>query len=399
MSRGRRVAAGAALLMILSACQQTGAADLEAETSQVEQANPPVLEDAAGAEEAAAAQAEAAEQAAREAAAEAVRAAEAEAERDAVNMGAEERDGDPRFDIDKELGRTPFGLTDESDIEPRRLRHAEFTGPIEQGRNVTSEYVTITSERPIETIITAGRRVTATFTASAPAPFDAPAAPCTVNYRLEVEESDAQVQAWLYRSLVLAPDAHTRDCPPPTDWAITTRLQTPLGQRALIDQPFRRYIQVVQVEARLSPTELPPGWVALTDDERLPIQTHTYGIPDEQEIITVETAMVTSGSRANQLWAYRDAEPVTIKNRDGDVLVDGPDGVIVGFEEQGWYYKVTGSPAVNTETVLDFARSFARPAFLLDEPSPEFVPLDLADPQPGQEEREARPLQGVLPGQ
>ncbi len=73
------------------------------------------------------------------------------------------------------------------------------------------------------------------------------------------------------------------------------------------------------------------------------------------------------------------------------MLVDRDRVTTIGFEEQGWYYWVITQPDVDPSVVLEFVRSFERPALFVEP-----LPVALAEPvttvqlQPGQEEREAQ---------
>jgi hypothetical protein len=116
-------------------------------------------------------------------------------------------------------------------------------------------------------------------------------------------------------------------------------------------------------------------------------------------MIELLTSPITVSPRLSDLRTLPDWESIAVRRDDDGIFhVDRNRLTTVGFEEQGWYYQIVAQPDVDPSVVLEFARSFERPALIesgalsvaLTQPQTT-VPL-----QAGQDEGEARALQGVL---
>jgi|GEM_PF-4913149 len=265
------------------------------------------------------------------------------------------------------------------------------------GRNDTGDFLRATGAIPFETALSGGRRITVTFYGGGPGAFDSP---CNWDHRVDVSETAEQVGIAVTAVRILSPGAHPRDCEAAAPWAITTTLNEPIGARPLVDTSTRRTHRVIQIETRLKPTWLPDGWATELDDETLPQQNSVY--TDMSDGSGAQLQLLTSPiSMEPRLSSLRSGtgEPISIRRPDDGVLViDDARRTLIGFEEQGWYYEIVSSPSVDPAQVIEFARSFERPA-LVDgalsaglTTSRRVLPL-----QPGQDEGEARPIQGVLP--
>ena len=257
--------------------------------------------------------------------------------------------------------------------------------------NDTGDIMRIPGALRWETAITGGRRITISFTGGAVGNYESP---CAWDYRLETEQNDEIVEVLLNATRILRPDAHVRDCPPAfTNWAITTTLAEPLGNRHLRDALTNQLHRPIQIETRLVPTWLPEEWVGLFDDRSLPQQSATYGRVDARGEPQIEmlTTPISVSPRLSDLRALPGWEPTTIRRLDDGVLFVGDDReTTLGFEEQGWYYRIVARPEVDPAVVLEFARSFERPALIESElPSAFTDVVTTVPPQPGQEEREA----------
>ena len=301
------------------------------------------------------------------------------------------------FTTDQDSGRTPFSGAEDSEPRTRPTQTGSVTldddDPFENGQNVSGDIAVLRNQQRIQTVISAGQRLTVTFEAGTP---DSENTLCTNDGSLEVIELDRQVQIEVTELQIFAPGAHSSDCPRATGapWAVTTRLQEPIGDRVVVDQWTGREHRVVAEEARLVPTWLPEGWITLRDDELLPLRTARYVAPNG-EILVFQVAPITAGYRLTDHREERGWEPTSVRNPDDGVFLSLDDRrTSVTFEEQGWYYKVNSTPGVDPSIVLEFARSFERPA-LAGELDPALTPREVSVPQPGQEEREARALQGV----
>lgn len=111
-------------------------------------------------------------------------------------------------------------------------------------------------------------------------------------------------------------------------------------------------------------------------------------------MIEVLTSPITVSPRLSDLRVQSGWEPITSRETarrgdDGVMVVDDDRVTTIGFEEQGWYYRVVTQPEVDPSVVLEFVRSFERPA-LIEEPPPAALaePVTTVPLQPGQEERE-----------
>lgn len=245
-----------------------------------------------------------------------------------------------------------------------------------------------------ETALTGGRRLTIAFVGAKPGTFESP---CSWDYRIDTEQSDDVVTVSLSAARILAPGASLKDCAiADTPWAVTTSLAEPLGNRRLVDELSGQQHRPIQLETRLVPTWLPADWVTLVADDTLPQKVSTYGPADGSAKIEVLTSPITVSPRLSDLRTQPGWEPITSRETarrgdDGVMVVDLDRVTTIGFEEQGWYYRVITQPDVDPSVVLEFVRSFERPA-LFEDP----LPPALADPvitvplQPGQEEREAQ---------
>lgn len=267
-----------------------------------------------------------------------------------------------------------------------------FVGDIDafsDGHNVSNDVATLKRTLQVETAITAGSTLTVTFPAGPP---DDDQLLCSLDHTLEVEESEVSVGVRVTQILVVAPDAAIRDCPDYNStkehWALTAELPEPLAGRRLVDQVTRATVFVAEEEARLGPTWLPEGWTTLRDDNLLPLRTLRYVSPTGQ-ILVFQSAPISAGYRISD--HRRDAwwEPTTVRNPDDGVFLSLEDRrTNVTFEEQGWYYKVNSTADVDPAVVLQFIRSFERPAVVGSELDPRLIPREVFGPQPGQDEQQ-----------
>lgn len=279
------------------------------------------------------------------------------------------------------------------EIDGQRAR-TQTLAPSDPDVNDTGDIVRQPGKLRWETALTGGRRLTITFVGAKPGTFESP---CSWDYRVDTEQSDDVVAVSLSAARILAPEARLSECPiADTPWAVTTTLAEPLGGRRLVDELSGRQHRPIQLETRLVPTWLPDGWVTLVADETLPQKVSTYGPADGPPMIEVLTSPITVSPRLSDLRVEPGWEPITSretarKGDDGVMVVSRDRVTTIGFEEQGWYYRVVTQPEVDPSVVLEFVRSFERPA-LFEEP----LPVALAEPvttvplQPGQEEREAQ---------
>ncbi|MFT7476674.1 MAG: hypothetical protein ACI81L_003632 [Verrucomicrobiales bacterium] len=259
------------------------------------------------------------------------------------------------------------------------------------GLNDTDDLMRVPGALRWETAITGGRRITISFVGGAVGNYESP---CAWDYRLETEQDDELVQVFLGATRILRPGAHVRDCPSATtNWAITTTLAETLGNRHLRDGETAQLHRPIQIETRLVPTWLPEEWVGIFDDRSLPQQIATYGRSDAtgQPRIEVLTTPISVRPRLSDLRTLTGWEPTTIRRVDDGVLFVGDNReTTLGFEEQGWYYLIVAQPDVDPSVVLEFARSFERPALFEGDLSSAFTDVvRTVPPQPGQEEREA----------
>jgi len=283
---------------------------------------------------------------------------------------------------------------------PDRVGLAGWVGDVDllsSGHNTSDDFATVRRDIPFNTAVTAGYRLTVTFPGGVPGTEDSL---CNIDHRIEVDERDGQVNVRVIQFQILAPDAAMRDCAAAGEqsWALTTRLQEPLGNRELIDTYANVPVTASAEEARLVPTWLPEGWVTLRDDELLPLRTVRFVAPTG-DVLILQTAPLSTGYRIKKHRREHGWEPTSVRNQDDGVFLSLEDRrTSVSFEEQGWYYKINSTPGVDPSIVLNFARSFERPALVEGELDPRLTPREVLDPQPGQEEREARALQGQLDG-
>ena len=281
-------------------------------------------------------------------------------------------------------------------------RPASETEQLPEG--VSSDFTNVMDRTTFEGALTGGRRLTVTFYGGPRGDQDSA---CSWDHRLEVEETASEVRVVLVAIKILAPFEQEEECYESfEEWAVTTTLAEPLGDRALIATAGDRQVETVQIETRLLPTELPfePGFdetfSLASDDRLLPQRVATYTAESGTGRITVRTSPITTGPRLTEIRKRSTSEPITIRREnDGVILIDEVRDVTLGFEEQGWYYRIDSFAVEDPSVVIDFARSFERPALadadgravqLLEPPNP--PPL-----QAGQEEGESGWLL-LLPG-
>ena len=263
------------------------------------------------------------------------------------------------------------------------------TDALSDGHNVSGDIATLRRTIPVETAITAGSTLTVTF--SAGAPHDDQRL-CSLDHFVDVEEDGDVVAVQVTQLLILAPDAAVRDCPAISDtdenWALTVDLVEPVDGRRVVDQVAGSSLFIAEEEARLVPTWLPEGWTTLRDDNLLPLRTLRY-VSATQQILVFQSAPISAGYRISD--HRRDAwwEPTTVRNPDDGVFLSLEDRrTNVTFEEQGWYYKVNSTADVDPSVVLEFIRSFERPALIGPDLDPRLVPREVLGPQPGQEDEQ-----------
>ena len=263
-----------------------------------------------------------------------------------------------------------------------------------------TDYTRLRSELPFSVALTGGRRLTITFSSGTRGTYESA---CAWDHRLEIEETEDRVSVGIVAIRVLSPLARTVDCFTGSEpWAVTTTLTEPVGSRAIFDATTGREIRPVQIETRLLPTWLPDDWYLLTDDRLLPQRLMRYSAPGgtAEGRFEVLTTPITMLPRLSGLRTMRDWEEIAVR-RDGDgVIVPLTDGsIVLGFEEQGWYYEIRTNPGADENALIQFARSFERPA--LAEPgtmtSEILFAVEEAPLQAGQEEGESGWLM-LLPG-
>ncbi len=259
-------------------------------------------------------------------------------------------------------------------------------------QNVSDDIATLTRPISFETAVSFGRDITITFPGGLPGDSESL---CNTDHRVDVSENDEEVVVRVTQLLILVPDAALRDCQPSEqDWAVTSTLRAPIGDRVLVDRIAGSAVFVAQHEARLEPTWLPDGWVRIRDSNTVPLRTVRYASPDGMEILVFQSAPISAGYRLTDHSDDIGWEPTTVRNPEDGVFLSLEDRrTSVTFEEQGWYYKVNSTPGVDPADVLNVARSFERPALVEGELDPRLTPIDTRYWQPGQEV-EAEPQPG-----
>ncbi len=263
-----------------------------------------------------------------------------------------------------------------------------------------TDYTRLRSDLPASVALTGGRRLTITFNSGTRGTYESA---CAWDHRLDIEETEERVSVSIVAIRVLSPLARMVDCLTESEpWAVTTTLQRPVSELQIVDAVTGREIRGVQIETRLLPTWLPDDWYLLTDDRLLPQRTMVYTSPDgvEEGRYEVLTSPISMSPRLSDLRRLLNWEELAVR-RDGDgVIVPLADGsYVLGFEEQGWYYQIQTEPGADERALIQFARSFERPA--LAEPgtmtSEILFAVEDAPLQAGQEEGESGWLM-LLPG-
>lgn len=227
---------------------------------------------------------------------------------------------------------------------------------------------------------TSGRTVTVTFTGGSPG--DLANNPCAMDYQLRTNETAEEVGI----AIDVTGRQEGAECTSEGyTWALTTTLEEPLGERRLVSRRSGAERDTVQIETRLEPTWLPEEFSLLQGGHYLPRRSLGYGdVDDPQEfLIRVSISPILLNPRLHGLRQLDDFEQITIR-RDGDGIVatefDG--SFTVGFEEQGWYYRISGAAGVDRETLIEIARSFERPALFDREALPDRLTVPFFEPEP-----------------
>lgn len=233
-----------------------------------------------------------------------------------------------------------------------------------------------------EAAFTSGRAVTVTFLGGRPGEPDVP---CAKQYQLRATERDDEV--------VLAVDFQgfqNVECDAiGYEWAVMATLDEPLGDRRLVSAKTGEERRSTQLETRLEPTWLPNDLRLTRDNRELPQRGTKYGpVEDPDSLgIQVQTSPITMNPRVHGLRQIDGHETVTIRNDDDGVSAVMFDGrPVVGFEEQGWYYRIVGEVGIERDELLEFARSFERPSLFDRESLPDrlTVPFFESELQAGQ---------------
>lgn len=262
-----------------------------------------------------------------------------------------------------------------------------WDGDVDQisgGTNISDDIAALTRQIPFETAISFGSDLTITFPGTLPGDSESL---CNTDHHVDITENDEEVVVRVSQLLILVPDAALRDCfPSEQDWAATRTLRTPIGDRILVDAVAGSAVFVAQHEARLMPTWLPDGWVRVRDSNTAPLRTVRYASPDGLEILVFQSAPISAGYRLADHSDDIGWEPTTVRNPDDGVFLSLEDRrTSVTFEEQGWYYKVNSTPGVDPADVLNVARSFERPSLVDGDLDPRLTPIQTPYWQPGQE--------------
>lgn len=139
---------------------------------------------------------------------------------------------------------------------------------------------------------------------------------------------------------------------------LTIDLEVSLGNRTLRCEASTEPIPVTAIATRLEPTRITKPWSEVGGGWQHGLYGfRTYGP------VTVGTWPITHRPRLHGL-RQEPYETVTIRNPDdGVALLPSPiHYTTVGFEEMGWYYKLTAPRTTERNELVEFARAFERPA-------------------------------------
>lgn len=231
--------------------------------------------------------------------------------------------------------------------------------------------------------ITSGRTVTVTFGGGSPGELTNP---CAMDYQLRTREDAEEVGI----AIDVTGRAEGIEC---TDegygWALTAELEKPLGDRRLMSRRNGSERETVQLETRLEPTWLPAGLALISDGDYFAQRTLRYGDHEDPQNshLRVSITPIMVNPRLHGLRQLEGFEPITIRTEADGVVVEEGDGVVtVGFEEQGWYYRIHGLTGLDRDTLVEFAQRFERTTLIPEGSLPDTmtVPFFESEPLAGQ---------------
>ena len=289
------------------------------------------------------------------------------------------------------------------DVLPGDRAHAEGRIPAPPlgsnepipGEPIASEVTRFPGNARVSNAFTIGRDLTVVFEAGRPG-VRPPR--CQWSASIAVDESPDAVEVRVDTVGETPPGGSADSCTAFDEfWAITTTLDAPLGDRPLVDAVFDTDVVPVPLEPTLLPTRLPAEtgeegepvpFILRADNARLPSRLLVYGPAVDWADSLVRVTIRPLG-RATDLHGMG-WEPITVRSPNDGILNPGASAATeLWFEEEGWVYRFSASAGVDESAVIDFARSFERPA-LADEAGlavQRLEPLRPIELQPGQEER------------
>jgi hypothetical protein len=206
-----------------------------------------------------------------------------------------------------------------------------------------------------------------------------PANPCTVDYRLEVEETSSQVRVRI--SGTHPPD---RRPPPPSGIAysctseghfrsVTADLAQPLGSRQLVDVDFNRVQPVFDGDALATVTWLPDGWHEQREDAITSGNALTWGRwfgpdrppPTGNRCSPTDAAIVLREAQANGAGNPPGGE--NLRGTKAFYSEDAASGPNLSWVEHGRLYSVASTPGCagdrfpTKETLFHFAEALTIP--------------------------------------
>lgn len=168
------------------------------------------------------------------------------------------------------------------------------------------------------------------------------------------------------------------------EWAMSVELAEPLGDRQLVVNGNNRNSR--PLETRRQPTWLPDGFITYSASDSVPQASADYGLPgNDSGTLRVEAG--PPGWIGLEFLADQEGfEALDIFEPGDGGVVWNPWGPTLGFERDGWAYRISTDINVTREDLLQFARSFRTSAEIDPAELPEELraePLNSFGTQPG----------------